>query len=465
MAVNYVLISEYTTSITTASVSLSNIPQTGYTDLKLAISAKSTRSNATDTVFLKFNNTATTYTNRRLYGFATTVGSDTGTTGAGIDIAAINGATSTANTFSNQEVYIPNYLGSGQKIVSLDSVDEINSSTGNFLVMNSGMWNGTSAISTITLTPDVGSFVAGSTFSLYGIAAVGTTPSVLPKATGGDIVVNDGTYWYHAFLSSGVFTPSSNLSCDYLVVAGGGGGGYYVGAGGGAGGLRATTAQSLLATAYPVTVGAGGIGGIQTSATKPTNGNTTTFNAFATSGGGAGGGFQGAGFTSGVAGGSGGGGGDAGATYGAGNTGSYSPVEGYRGGVVKSPPATSYTCSGGGGAGMVGYGNLDSAGGYGGDGTNSYNSITFTSWLSATQTGVSGYLAGGGGGGGYYNAAGGLGGAGGGGSAPTGPGNGTSAVANTGSGGGGASANDGSTTNKNGGSGGSGIVIVRYTMA
>jgi hypothetical protein len=36
------------------------------------------------------------------------------------------------------------------------------------------------------------------------------------KATGGDSVTTDGTYWYHTFLSSGTFTPTEALTADYL---------------------------------------------------------------------------------------------------------------------------------------------------------------------------------------------------------------------------------------------------------
>ena len=151
-----------------ASIEFASIPQ-GYTDLKVVVNVRSTRSNTTDTLFLKFNNTNTTYTTRRLYGLGSTAGSDTGTAGNGVDIASIDAATSTASTFSNQEIYIPNYGSSNQKSVSSDSVSENNSSTGNFLNLTAGLWNGTSAITSITLTPDTGSFVQYSTATLYGI--------------------------------------------------------------------------------------------------------------------------------------------------------------------------------------------------------------------------------------------------------------------------------------------------------
>jgi hypothetical protein len=101
-----------------------------------------------------------------------------------------------------------------------------------------------------------------STFYLYGVSKLGTTPAIVPYATGGDTIMTDGTYWYHAFTSSGTFTPTKGLSCDVLVVAGGGAGGAeLIGGGGGAGGRYCISAQSLASgTGYTVTVGAGGAG-------------------------------------------------------------------------------------------------------------------------------------------------------------------------------------------------------------
>ena len=135
-----------------------------------------------------------------------------------------------------------------------------------------GLYRGTTnAITSLTVMMAGSSFIAGSTFTLYG---VGTSTNTLPYATGGNSIYQDSTYWYHLFTSSGTFTPSQALSADYLVVAGGGGGDGYVSGGGGAGGLRCTvdatggggSLESKLSlssgTGYTVTVGAGGsVGG------------------------------------------------------------------------------------------------------------------------------------------------------------------------------------------------------------
>jgi len=53
---------------------------------------------------------------------------------------------------------------------------------------------------------------------------VGNLPITVSYATGGTITYYNN-YIVHTFTSSGTFTPTSNLTADYLVVAGGGGGG------------------------------------------------------------------------------------------------------------------------------------------------------------------------------------------------------------------------------------------------
>jgi hypothetical protein len=445
MPANYVLLAEQTLSVSTASVTLSNIPQTGYTDLKIVLSSRNA-SSGIGTVRMGFNgSTASNYNYRYLQGTGTAAQSSLGSNAASTanEVALMNGNTSVANTFSNTEIYIPNYTSSDAKSWSADSVEEENGVTA-YVRMTAGRWALTNAISSITFTPDAGSFAANSTFSIYGIAALGTEPVIAPKATGGDIITNDGTYWYHAFLSSGVFTPSSSLSCDALVIAGGGGGGS---GGGGAGGLTAFTSQSLIATNYPITVGSGGTA--STGSSNGTLGNDSQFAALTLIKGGGWGSWTAATPTTGGSGG--------GAAANTTNFGSGTVGQGNNGGPGIVTNAVPYPAGGGGGAGTAGVTPANtSSHGNGGAGVN-----TYSSWASATSTGVSGFFAGGGGGG-YSSGTAGTGGSGGGGAGGSGS-RGTAGVANTGGGGGGGALNP--PSGQNGGAGGSGIVIVRYTMA
>lgn len=447
MPANHVLLRRITLSAPASSVTFDSIPQTGYTDLKIVTS---TRGTSTDTpIAVKFNSVTTGYSWKRVYGSGSGASSQSGS-----DNYFMYHATSsqTANTFGSGELYIPNYTGNQAKSCSFDSLNE-NNATAADMFMLAGLNTMTAAIDSITFTPYSGSFEVGSSFSLYGIANAVTTPLTSPKADGGDIVKNDGTYWYHAFLTSGVFKPQLNLTCDYLIVAGGGGGGtsggYEVPGGGGAGGLRYFSAQSLNGSVpYIVSVGAGGA--------RDTNGQDSAFNGATSTGGGKGGAYV-------PPGGSGGSGGGAVGwgnrlLIGYGNTPATSPSQGNNGGEG------SYQWSESGGGGGGGAGAVGGNAGYNSSGNGGIGSSAYSSWGSITGTGhnVSGtyYYAGGGGGSyGYNGHAGGTGGYGGGGSG-SGP-NGGSGLYATGGGGAGGMSSSGGVA----GAGGSGIVIIRYPVA
>ena len=438
-----------------ASVTFNNIPQTGYTDLKIVYSARGLASATDRGMFVQFNgDTTSSYTYKFLRGDGSSAGSG-GTTTTFLYWGNFPAASATANTFGNGEFYIPNYTSSNYKSVSSDSVSE-NNATAGWDTLAAGLWSKTNAITSMLLYPESGNFAQYSTFSLYGLAAVGATPAINPKATGGDIIQTDGTYWYHAFINSGNFVPKANLTADVLVVAGGGGG---CGGGGGAGGVLYQASNSLVnSTSYVATIGAGGAGG---SAGYPipaaSNGVDSSLIGGAVSktatGGGGGGGYNSSAATSaGANGGSGGGGGGIGSGLGTTYGGTGVSGQGYAGGTNGGNNNSPYSSGGGGGAGGVG-GNAASStsAGTGGAGTNAYSS-----WLSAVGLGVSGYIAGGGGGGSYSTGATpGAGGSGGGGAGSS-AGNGTNGTPNTGGGGGGGNATQAT--------GGSGLVIVRYAI-
>ena len=426
-----------------ASVTFNSIPQTGYTDLVIKASCRSSQSGAfADYGQITFNGSSSTFSYKDVYGN----GSSAASTGGSVNTSFVyQGNAATASTFGNAEIYIPNYTGSNNKSFSIDTVVENNGTTG-YNTLTAGLWSTITAINSVGLAPASGTWLQHSTFSLYGVSALGTTPTKAPKATGGSIIQTDGTYWYHAFLSSGTFTPATALTCDVLVVAGGGGGAFGTAGsgGGGAGGLYYAGSQSL-STAKTVTIGAGGAGGL-TGSRDGTNGTDSSFTGLTTAvGGGHGGGASGGGAA--TVGGSGGGGGANSTTGAAGTAG-----QGNAGGNGEG--GANYGAGGGGGAGAVGANGSTTVPGNGGAGLN-----TYSAFASATGTGASGYYAGGGGGGINIGTAS-SGGAGGGGTGGTNTplvasGAGT---ANTGGGGGGGGQN-------NGGSGGSGIVIIRYSAA
>lgn len=455
MTINQALISATTLSTSAASVTIA-VPS-GYTDLRLVISARLLSSgNVGGSIQMNGVNSNAPLT---LLATGSGVSSEVN------NLTGLHNSSSyTANTFSNAEIYIPNYLSNTNKYYSYDGTTE-NNATASYMGMSAGVVPTTSPVTSITIVAAGDYYVTGSSFTLYGISKLGVTPTVFPKATGGDIIKNDGTYWYHAFLSTGAFIPQTTLSADVLVVAGGGGSGTY-GGGGGAGGLLGFTSQSLSATSYVCTIGAGGAGATGsplTATARGSNGNNSQFGSLTASIGGGGGGGDGNQdgstyiYRNGANGGSGGGGGPSDQGYGTSVGGSATSGQGYAGGNG-SGQQWGMGAGGGGGAGGAG-----SAGTFSSPATGGVGSSAYSSWGAATGTGqnVSGTYYYAGGGGGYANYGGGSGtspgGYGGGGIGNPNSGTPVPGTANTG---GGAGASQGI-----GAAGGSGIVIVRYAMA
>ena len=440
----YVALQTYTIPSATNSYTFTNIPQ-GYADLVLI--SNFTLSSNGSIVFQAGNgsvNTGNVYSSTILNGNGSAAQSSRN--GAG-NFGFITGqfVAITAGNNAITETHFQNYSNTTTYKTSLSR----GSVPAQFTDASVNLFASTVAIDTIKIYVLGGSvtIAAGSTFTLYGIA----NADVGAYATGG-IITQDANYYYHAFGNSSYFTPTRNLTADILVVAGGGGGGSVNGGGGGAGGLLAYSSQSLTSgTGYSCTIGAGGAGGAGGSGVVTNNGTQGSNSQFASLTASIGGGYGGANTNAGGTGGSGGGG--ASTVTGGGAGGSATSGQGYAGGAGNS--ANAYAGGAGGGAGGIGGTATTSVGGIGGVGSNAYSS-----WLSATGLGTSGYLAGGGGGGSRagYTA----------GTGTNGGGNGSisttaasAGLAFTGSGGGGGGF-DGSNTGT-GGSGGSGLIIVRYS--
>lgn len=150
-----------------ASVTFSSIPST-YTDLLIKVSGRSARAaQQVDNLFITFNGVTTAYTARNIMGNGTSATS----TSYSVRYASnsVDAAGSTASTFSSHEIYIPNYTSANFKSYSVDSVSE-NNATGAQSDLFAGLWSNTAAITSITLQPEVSTWVQYSTFTLYGIS-------------------------------------------------------------------------------------------------------------------------------------------------------------------------------------------------------------------------------------------------------------------------------------------------------
>lgn len=149
---------------------IGNIPNT-YTDLKLFVSSRNTTNN--QVIRFSFNGDTSNRSTLILYGEASTGGgtpgsvtSSNGDTRVGVTSPSV----ATANTFSFTEIYIPNYANTSvQKSFISNSGSESNTSDNMYNYLSEGLWESTSAITSITLTPISGDFAQYTTIYLYGI--------------------------------------------------------------------------------------------------------------------------------------------------------------------------------------------------------------------------------------------------------------------------------------------------------
>lgn len=157
----------------TSSINFTSIPST-YTDLCVKISGRDTDTAAYfGYYYVQVGNgsvdTGANYSWLYLYGSGSGTGSVKVSAQTFIDLTqgAGDSAGNTANTFTNIEMYCPNYAGSSAKSFSFDFVSEGNTTAG-YDLFQAGLWSGTSAINTIKIYT-TNTFVQYSTFYLYGI--------------------------------------------------------------------------------------------------------------------------------------------------------------------------------------------------------------------------------------------------------------------------------------------------------
>jgi len=160
MANTFTLIEAKTLASAVSSVTFSSIPQT-YTDLKVVFSPRSSVSAVADNMVLKLN-TNTISSIKHLGGNGSTASSNNS------EFMVVPGATATASTFGNTEIYIPNYTSSNNESVSVDSVSE-NNATAAYAFLDAGLYTVASAITSLEITANGANFVQYSTFYLYGI--------------------------------------------------------------------------------------------------------------------------------------------------------------------------------------------------------------------------------------------------------------------------------------------------------
>ena len=167
MANTFELISSYTATGSVANISFTSIPAT-FTDLVLKMSLRSSVTDSSDPYDLVFTlNATSTITSKVLRGNGSVVSSNSITDR--ILRAGPVPSNWTANTFSNGEIYIPNYAGSNYKSWSSDAVTENNATSADMSLV-AGLTSITAPITSITIAGLAGNLVQYSTAYLYGVS-------------------------------------------------------------------------------------------------------------------------------------------------------------------------------------------------------------------------------------------------------------------------------------------------------
>lgn len=141
-----------------SSIDFTSIPST-YTDLCVKLSVSAATSNG---FLMSINGSTSNLTYRLLEGDGSAAASYSGSSGR------IAYAFNSSTTFSNVEVYIPNYAGSTNKSFSTDAVSEQNATT-SYADLTASLWSQTTAISSLGFNFSSGNILQYSTATLYGI--------------------------------------------------------------------------------------------------------------------------------------------------------------------------------------------------------------------------------------------------------------------------------------------------------
>ena len=165
----YELILSYTPPTGQQNVELTGIPQ-GYDDIILRLSVRSTLSAWDDNFESRLNNNTGTYTST--YGGTNNNGTAMNVFSAKESMntyyTGMPANSSTANTFSNHELYIPSYTGNARKIIGMIVVNEANAAYRGYIRFRSVYSSYTGAVSSINLLSN-NSWAAVSRIAVYGI--------------------------------------------------------------------------------------------------------------------------------------------------------------------------------------------------------------------------------------------------------------------------------------------------------
>jgi hypothetical protein len=153
---------------TTNTVTFSSIPQ-DYTHLQIRGIGRITQASSDTNIYIRFNSdSGTNYSAHYLYGTGASALSGGGANELVTIPFRVTGANSTANIFGVGVVDILDYANTN-KFKTMRSITGHDQNGAGAAWFFSNNWRSTSAITSITFTPDGGNFAQYTSFALYGI--------------------------------------------------------------------------------------------------------------------------------------------------------------------------------------------------------------------------------------------------------------------------------------------------------
>lgn len=156
----------------TASINFASIPGT-YSALRLVGQVRGDTAAAAVASVVRFNgDTGANYDLQTFYVSNGTVAGTQTLAGTSLNMFAVDAATAPAGAAGAFVIDIPNYAGTTfHKQALAQTTDKRASDAGSFYAQQAiGFWRATAAITSISLAPGSGNFVAGSTVTLYGLS-------------------------------------------------------------------------------------------------------------------------------------------------------------------------------------------------------------------------------------------------------------------------------------------------------
>jgi hypothetical protein len=153
-----------------STVTFSSIPST-YSHLQIRAISRSTSTNQFDNAMLTFNgDTSANYAQHQLYGNGTNpVVTDSTINRTNLESIFSTASTAIANNFGFGIMDILDYANTNKNKTTRTFTGFDKNGTGGFIVLRSGLWRSTAAVTSITLTNSTNNFAQYSSFALYGI--------------------------------------------------------------------------------------------------------------------------------------------------------------------------------------------------------------------------------------------------------------------------------------------------------